>query len=69
MPMEYILPSLRIAQITRLNDTDIVEERLAQLLALEEDRFITGFHQKVQKAQEKSWHDRHIRVRISRSET
>ena len=50
MPMVYILPNLRITQITRMPDTDTVEERLAQLLALEEDRFIAGFHQKVQKA-------------------
>ena len=61
MPMEYILPSLRIAQITGMTDTDIVEERLAQLLALEEDIFITGFHQKVQKEREKASHDRHIK--------
>ena len=46
MPMEYILPSLRIAQITGMADTDTVDERLAQLLALDKDRFITGFHQK-----------------------
>ena len=50
MPMEYILPSLRIAQITGMTDTDTVEERLAKLLALEEDIFIVRFHQKVQKA-------------------
>ena len=50
MPMEYILPSLRIAQITGMADIDTVQERLAQLLDLEEDRFIIGFHQKVQKA-------------------
>ena len=50
MPMEYIIPSLRIAQITEMADTDTMNERLAQLLALEEDRFIVGFHQKVQKA-------------------
>ena len=50
MPMEYILPNLRIAQITGMTNTDTVEERLAQLLSLEEDRFIVGFHQKVQKA-------------------
>ena len=61
MPMEYILPSLRIAQITEMTDTDTVEERLAQLLTLEEDRFIAGFYQKVQKAREKAWHDRHIK--------
>ena len=44
MPMEYILSSLRIAQITGMADTDMVQERLAQLLALEEDRFIAEFH-------------------------
>ena len=49
MPMEYIIPSLRIAQITEMADTYTMNERLAQLLTLEEDRFITGFHQKVQK--------------------
>ena len=50
MPMEYILSSLWIAQITEMTDTDKMDERLAQLLSLEEDRFIAGFHQKVQKA-------------------
>ena len=42
MPMEYIIPGLRVAQITEMADTDTVNERLAQLLALEEDRFIAG---------------------------
>ena len=50
MPMEYIIPSLRVAQITEMADTDMMNERLAQLLALEEDIFIARFHQKVQKA-------------------
>lgn len=44
MPMEYIVPSLRIAAFTYMEDSDIMEERMAQLLALEEDRFIVGFH-------------------------
>ena len=61
MPMEYIIPSLIIAQITEMADTDTMNERLAQLLALEEDKFITRFHQTVQKAREKAWHDRHIK--------
>ena len=61
MPMEYILPSLRVTQITGMTDIATVEERLAQLLTLEEDRFIAGFHQTVQKAREKAWHDRHIK--------
>ena len=31
------------------------------LVELEEDRFIVGFHQQVQKEREKAWHDRHIK--------
>jgi hypothetical protein len=38
MPMEFILPSLCIATITELSDTGAIEERLAQLVQLEEDR-------------------------------
>jgi hypothetical protein len=34
------------------------------LLHIEEDRFVTGFHQQVQKAREKAWHDRHIKQKI-----
>jgi hypothetical protein len=33
------------------------------LLELEEDRFIAGFHQQVQKEREKAYHDRHIKRR------
>jgi hypothetical protein len=61
IPMEFIVSSLRVAVITDLSDSGAVEERLSQLLQLEEDRFVTGFHQQVQKAREKSWHDRHIK--------
>jgi hypothetical protein len=61
MPMEFILPSLCIATITELSDTGAIEERLAQLVQLEEDWFVTGFHQQVQKSREKAWHDRHIK--------
>ena len=64
IPMEYIIPSLIIAQITEMADTDMMNERLEQLLALEEDKFIAGFHQKVQKVREKAWHDRHIKSKI-----
>ena len=47
MPMEYIVPSLRIPHITEITDADTMNERLSQLFALENDRFIVGFHQKV----------------------
>jgi hypothetical protein len=50
MPMEFLVPSLCIAVMTDLMDSDTVEEILSQLLILEEDWFITGFHQQVHKA-------------------
>ena len=45
MPMEYIVPSLKIALLTDLADEEIVEERLLHLVELEEDIFVARFHQ------------------------
>jgi hypothetical protein len=59
--MEYLVPSLRIATFTSMDDIEIVQERLTQLMELEEDRFIAGFHQQVQKEREKDYHNRHIK--------
>jgi hypothetical protein len=47
VPMEYLVPSLIISSFTGMDETSVVQDRLAQLLELEEDRFITGFHQQV----------------------
>jgi len=52
IPMEFIVPSPRITTITELSDTGAIEERLVQLVQLEEDIFLFGFHQQVQKARE-----------------
>jgi transposase InsO family protein len=57
VPMEYLVPSLRIVSFTNMDGTDVVQERLTQLVELEEDRFIAGFHQQVQKEREKAYHD------------
>ena len=43
MPMEYIVPSVRIAMIIEMTDFVIVEEILLQLVQLEEDAFVTGY--------------------------
>jgi len=40
---------------------ETMNERLLHLVGLEEDRFIASFHQQVQKARKKAWHDRHIK--------
>ena len=45
VPMEYLVPSLRIFSFTNMDDTGTIRERLAQMVELEEDRFIAGFHQ------------------------
>jgi len=42
--MEYIIPSLRVVVFTDMKNFDADEERLSQLIQLEEDRFVAGFH-------------------------
>jgi hypothetical protein len=49
VPMEYLVPSLKITAFMDMDDIGIVQERLTQLVELEEDRFIARFHQQVQK--------------------
>ena len=61
MPMEYIVPSLRVAALTDMVDEETFNERVLHLVGLEEDPFIAGFHQQVQKEREKSWHDRDMK--------
>eukprot|EP00253_Pinus_taeda_P014229 PITA_14229 len=63
MSMEYIIPSLRIEVLTGMTDREALEERLTQLEELEEERFLAGFHQQVQKQCEKAYHDCHIKLR------
>lgn len=63
MPMEYIVPSLRITVLTGMTDRNALEERLAQLEEHEEEQFLVGFHQQVQKQCEKAWQNRHIKLR------
>ena len=61
MPMEYIVPSLWITAAIGMDDAESLEECIIQLIHLEEDRFVAGFHQHVEKDQQKAWHDRHIK--------
>lgn len=59
--MEYIVPSWRIVALTSLDETSSKADRMLQLLELEDDRFIAGFQQQVQKARKRAWHDKHIK--------
>jgi len=59
--MDFLVPSFHIVVMTYLTDSGFVEERLSQLLILEEDLFVVGFHQQVKKSREEAWCDRHIK--------
>ena len=61
MPLEYIVPILRFAAFTEMTNPDMVKERLTEIIQLDEEHFLVGCHQKVQKAREKAWHDRYIK--------
>ena len=43
MPMEYIVPILRIATTMGMEDAEALEAHVAQLIQLNEDHFIAGF--------------------------
>jgi hypothetical protein len=61
VPMEYLVLSLIISSFTDMDDNGIVQERLSQLVELEENKLIAGFHQQVQKEREKAYHDKNIK--------
>ena len=49
MPMEYIVHMIMIVVITEIIDVGVVEERLLQLVRLEEEHFVAGYHQNIEK--------------------
>jgi hypothetical protein len=62
--MEYLVPSLRIVSFAGMDNTGVVRESLSQLVELEEDIFVAGFHHQVQKEREKAYHDRNIKKKV-----
>jgi hypothetical protein len=61
VPLEFLVPILRVAAITHMTEQGAVQERLNQLMTMEEDRILARFQQQVQKSRDKAWHDRHIK--------
>jgi hypothetical protein len=61
VPLEYLIVIMRIATITNMKERVVVQEILAQLMELEEDMIVVGFHQKVYKDKDKDRCDRHIK--------
>lgn len=61
--MEFIIPNLRVASIINLIDKNVVSKRLEELMELEEDRFISRFHQNLKKGKHKACHNKHIKTK------
>jgi hypothetical protein len=61
VPSEFLVPSLCVATITNMIERGILQEMLSQMMMMDEDMILVGFHQEVHKVRDKSWHDRHIK--------
>jgi hypothetical protein len=61
VPLNYLIPSLCIAIIRDMTKNGATQERLAQLMELEEDIIMEGFHQEVHKEKDKAWHAKYIK--------
>jgi hypothetical protein len=68
IPLEFLVPSLHVAAITNMTERGTIQERLSQLMELEEDRILVGFNQEVKKSRDKAWHDRHTKNKIFKEE-
>jgi hypothetical protein len=60
MPVEYVLPSLRIAVEERLDDEESLRKRYTVLEKLSEARRIAIHAMRVEKMRRKAWYDRAI---------
>jgi hypothetical protein len=47
-----------------MTEQGAVQERLDQLLSMEEDQILAGFDQQVRKVRDKVWHDHHIKKKV-----
>jgi hypothetical protein len=54
MPLEFVVPSLRIVVTTQMSDDQALQRQLDELLELEEDRLIAGHNQMVKKQRQKA---------------
>jgi hypothetical protein len=46
-----------------MSEDESVTQRVTELQELDETRFLADFHQSVEKARKKAWHDRHIKTK------
>ena len=63
VPLHFRKHTLEIVEVLKLDIGEAKHERLFQLQNLEEDGIIALQHQEAQKQQQKSWHDRNIKLK------
>ena len=61
IPIEYIVLIRRLDVIIEITDVDVVEERLFQIVHVEKEYFVIGFHKNVEKQRRKAWNDRRFK--------
>jgi hypothetical protein len=44
IPLEFMVPSLRVARINNMIERGTIQERLSQLMEMEEENILEGFH-------------------------
>jgi len=64
VPAKFTTPSLYIGHVTHMSEEESIAQRLIELQEIEETRFLADFHQSVDKARQKTWHDRHIKTKV-----
>jgi hypothetical protein len=63
VPTDFINPSLCIAHVTHMIDDESFPKWVIELLALDEAQFLVDFHQTVEEAKQKAWHDKNIKTK------
>ena len=63
VPLHFRQNTPKIANILKIDTTNLRDERMFQLQKLEEDRVLALHHQEAQKQQQKAWHDRNIKTK------
>ena len=64
VPMEFLVPSLRIAAENKLSPADLVNHRFDQLLELEEDRLQSTYVAEIIQQRRQAWVNRNIKFKL-----
>ncbi len=61
VPMEFVIPSLRIAVTEKLSPEESVQNRIDQLMQLDEDRIHSSYTTSIIRNRRTEWVNRHVK--------